>query len=332
MKFEYLHTSDRDKHLSRLVHPIFIEDIHKNLKNCANFIKFINMNKGVKTWFIFSDYCLDDKEKPNNVMTFTILALKNQSEFNLIGKVINALQKTDIKKTKIINPQFLEFISGLPIFNISFILPDKSNFIKPYLIDEIEFFKIRFKSLENFYSRMLAFPVQEKHYIDCIKDFQYIQKKFESKSISLYLYRNIEILNSVVSTIFTIISSVDPNTDYNLTWVSDRDSMLTFEKSNLSAPLIFSMISASFYSLSKSNNQLAFYDHKSVGTPELDHFNRIPDMITGTLADMGKTTVSKEKFLTVLKLYLVNQRQNHIVKFHFESDKYGLNTLILSKK
>ena len=34
--------------------------------------KFQHKFKKVDSWYITSDYCLDDKDKPNDVMTFTI--------------------------------------------------------------------------------------------------------------------------------------------------------------------------------------------------------------------------------------------------------------------
>lgn len=43
-----------------------------NKSSITQFRKFVNKYSDVKKWFICSDYCLDDKNKPNNVISFVI--------------------------------------------------------------------------------------------------------------------------------------------------------------------------------------------------------------------------------------------------------------------
>ncbi len=312
---------------TELLHPYFLTNFYENLESSKDLHDFISKNN-VSTWFIFSDYCLDDRKKPNNVITFTLVALKNSEDFELIKKILDALQPKDLKKSKTINPAFLEFISLLPIFNISFFLPDNRNFTKAFNFEELTFLKMRYLSLENYYKRMQAFPLNSIKFSKIIKDFRFIQNKFKSKSISLGMYRDIEIINCVVSSICMLISS-NHKGDKKFIWISDRDSILTFEKANMSSPLIFSMIHASFTSLIRTNNNLSFYYHLDEIKPESDSFNRIPDIVSGTLAEMDKLTVGKEKYVHILRNYIANPSVNHIAKLHLNGDKYGVSTIQL---
>ena len=165
-----------------------------------------------------------------------------------------------------------------------------------------------------------------------VDDLKNIQRKFNSKSINLSIFRDIEIVNAAVTSIFTLISTVHQKKDLKLFWVSDRDALLTFNKSNLSSPLIFTLINASYHSLSPKKHHLGFFNHIDNKKPELDHFNRIPDIVSGTLADMTPTTVSKEKFINVLKDYLTLKEKNYIAKLYFDSEQYGLGNIILERK
>lgn len=324
----------KDDHLNQLMHPQLMSEFYKNFAKAENLNSFIAQNNKVKAWFVFSDYCLDDKNKPSNVMTFSIVALQEKEDFINVGKVLKALQTKDIKKSSSINPAFLTFISLLPIFSISLFLPDNRNFIRAYGFDEVTFFKMRYKSLEKYYYRASMLPmINNKDKCKIVDDFKHVQRKFDSKSISLSKFRDIEIVNAAITSIFTLISNKYSEKELTLFWVSDRDALLTFDKSNLSSPLIFSLIYASYHSLSPRNkHHIGFFNHIDNRKPELDHFNRIPDILSGTLADMTPTTVSKEKFINVLKNYLTLKEKNYIAKLYFDSDKYGLGSIILEKK
>lgn len=330
MQYELLTINENmQDYKTKLLHPYLISNFYENLKNAENFQNFISKNQN-STWFIFSDYCLDDNNKPKNVVTFTILALKNRQDFTFIQRALDLLQPKDLKKSKAINPSFLNFISLLPIFNVSYILPDNRNITKAFKFEELSFLKMRYHSLENYYKRLQAFPVKDNDFTGIIKDFKLIQTKFEAKSISLKIYRDIEIINCAVSSISILISSQfrEPQ---KIFWVSDRDNILTFEKAKLSLPLIFSMIHASFKSFIKTESSLAFFNHENTGKPELDSMNRIPDIVSGTLAEMTDTTVGKDKYVLILRNYLTNQSVNHIAKLHLNEEQYGLNTILLKK-
>lgn len=316
-----------DEYKTKLLHPLLLSDFYKNLKRSKGFNDFISQNNAA-SWFIFSDYCLDDRNKPNNVVTYTVVALDRREDFLLIQKVLDSLQPKDLKKSKFVNPAFLDFISLLPVFNISYLLPDNRNFTKAFDYDELDFLKMRYLSLKNYYKRSLSFPINNAGNIEIVKDFRFILNKFNSKSVSLGIYRDIELANCIVSSICALISE-QHKSGRKFFWASDRDAILTFEKANLSSPLIFTIINASLHSLVNTDNELAFFNHVDNKKPELDSFNRIPDIIAGTLAEMSVHSVGREKYVPILKNYLTNNKFNHIAKLYLNHDEYGLNTIAL---
>ena len=333
MKYEKIDiNSNSSIKTTQIVHPEFYVDVYENLKSSSFFKDFAINNKNSNSWFIFSDYCLDDKNKPNNVMSFSIIAVKDIKKFKIIGEALKILQKKDCKDSKEINPAFLNFISLLPIFNISYVLPDKRNFTKAFDFNELEFLKIRYESLKHFFLRAQAFPTIGKDFSERIKDIKFIQTKLNSKSVNLRIFRDIEIITSIITSIVCLISEHTKRGNQTFSWFSDRDSLLTYESGNLSAPLVFAIINASLNSLSIYKNKVAFYHPEPSFTFDTDHFNRIPDIVAATLADMSETTVSNKKYIPILNNYLTLEEKNHVAKFYLQQEKYGVSTLKFLKK
>jgi len=333
MRYEMIniHSTQDKRHLQNLLHPYFMENIYENLKSTNEIKKFITSSKKLH-WFIFSDYCINDKNKNNQVMTFSIIGLDNYDQLEVIDKVIGTLQPFDLKNSKEINLNFINFLNAMPIFNISFRLPENRNYTDAFDFNEIDFLKMRYESLLEYFKRLQSTPLQGFDFKDQIKDFKFILNKFKSKSISLTVFRDIEIITSIVSSICILISQTHKNKNLSFIWISDRDSLINFEQKNLSMPLIFSMIHASLHSFIKTNNKIIFIQHDSKSTPITDNLNRIPDMIAGTLADMSNTHVSHKKYLPVIRNHLILKNKNHIAQLYFKKDKYGVSTISLVKE
>ncbi|MGS4227635.1 hypothetical protein ACOAMD_17235 [Acinetobacter baumannii] len=333
MQYEMItiHSNQDKRHLENLLHPIFMQDIFNNLKSTQELKEFI-LNSTNLHWFIFSDYCINDKNKNNQVMTFSIIAFENHKQHEDLDRVIKSLQPFDLKESNEINPNFLRFLNAIPIFNISYRLPENRNYTIAFDFNEIDFLKMRYESLLKYFQRLQGVPIQGLDFNNQIKDFKYILNKFKSKSIPLKLFRDIEIITSIVSSICILISQIHQNKKLSFYWASDRDSLISFEQKNLSIPLIFSMIHASFHSFLKTNNTIKFIQHDNQLKPITDNFNRIPDIIAGTLADMNNKYVSHKKYLPIIKNHLTLKSKNHIAQIYFKRDKYGVNTIHLKRK
>ena len=71
-------------------------------------------------WILCSDYCLDDKNKANRVITFVLFPYI--FDFNQWQELIGAMQKTDLKHTRSISSEFCNFLNQGLVFSFSFIL------------------------------------------------------------------------------------------------------------------------------------------------------------------------------------------------------------------
>ena len=75
-----------------------------NKSSHALFSEFFIRNGNVSKWMIFSDYALNDKKKPNDVITFSIIPYVG--DFDSIGEKIKKLSFKDVKKLKRVNVEF----------------------------------------------------------------------------------------------------------------------------------------------------------------------------------------------------------------------------------
>ncbi|EFC2855116.1 hypothetical protein CUP90_003001, partial [Escherichia coli] len=87
-----------------------------NLSNHIKIENFFQKNKHIAKWMIFSDYVLHDKNKPNDVITFSIFPYTEN--FFELGKKIDLLSFKDTKKLKRINKEFISFINTSEILNL----------------------------------------------------------------------------------------------------------------------------------------------------------------------------------------------------------------------
>src|SRR5690606_22419899 len=104
--------------LQNLLNETFEKSTISQIEN-----NYLSNLKSVSKWICFSDYCLDDKEKPNDVVTFSIIPYI--TDFHIVEDHIKKCAKTDIKKTRVVNEKFIEFLNKYPLINFSFIINDR---------------------------------------------------------------------------------------------------------------------------------------------------------------------------------------------------------------
>ena len=79
---------------------------------------YLATDRGSK-FSIFSDYCLDDKHKPNKVASFSIVPYDH--DLNAYPRYLNRIAPKDIKSTRSPNYAFLRHIAENRLFHVSFI-------------------------------------------------------------------------------------------------------------------------------------------------------------------------------------------------------------------
>jgi len=272
----------------------------------------------VKKWTCYSDYCFGDDNKPNDVVTFSLIPYVDN--FTELSAFIKSVAATDIKNTQRVTEEFIDFLTKYPAINFSFILNNKKRIFGNNNTE------IR-KSLEE------TFSLIKQQYIAWIPNqpeqsetYKLIIKKLNC-TINL-IKANKKIKQIVEMTLVCFLGAYVSSIILKKTkaeifgWLSDRDSIHEV-CDHLSIDLFHNYL----HGLSNQHRfEFIVASATSKDIPFYDELLKIPDYIAGTLADYdyNNNQISKEKFDTVLTNYMAKNTHNNFV-FILESIEGALN-------
>lgn len=155
-----------------------IEQIEKN---------YLNNLLSIPKWMCFSDYCLDDKGKPNDVITFSIIPCI--TNYIIIENYIQTNAKTDIKKARDVKKAFVSFLRNYPMINFSFILNDRKKLLGNNHKEVLGNLRDQYISMKEMYEEwMRNEPHKKEEYTDYIHKINQCLSLIETdKKIKLLL-------------------------------------------------------------------------------------------------------------------------------------------------
>jgi hypothetical protein len=284
--------------------------------------------KSVTKWMCFSDYCLDDKTKPNDVITFSIIPYIE--DYLLVENFIKAVAKSDIKKASTINEKFIEFLKIYPIINFSFIVNKRKSLFGNNHEEIKKNLKHEYLAIRGLYELWIVNePEKEAYYKTFLKRIDSCINLIDNNKKIKQLIDVILIpfLGGYVSNV--VLNRVDKLEIYG--WFSDRDQFLDIEKG-----IALTLFQNNLHGLIDNKN---FEFVTSLANCNFDifydQFIKIPDYIVGTLADynLENNQISKEKFNTVLTNYMGdNQFNNYVFRIFKESNIYNCGKILITKK
>ncbi|SHL31286.1 hypothetical protein [Flavobacterium saccharophilum] len=316
---------NEDNLFLRLLDDTLNKNVKENIKN--NYLKDL---KNITKWSCFSDYCFDDKNKPNDVVTFSLVPYI--TDYSIIENHIKEIAKTDIKNTKSIQDKFITFLKEYPLINFSFILNDRKEIFghthdirKENVLQQLNLTK-------DLYSNWIKNqPEKELYYRKIIKTIDScISEVKRGKKINIYIdVFLVAFLGAYVS--YIILNELKNIEIFG--WFSDRDKIFDVQNgfivnifnNNLHCLLYDKQIPYQFVSSLSNSNFDVFYDQ----------FIKIPDYIAGTLADynMIDNLVSKDKFDIMLTKYMGNNTHNNFVfKIFKEDNQFNCAKISILKK
>ena len=249
--------------------------------------KYLTMNKS-RTYFIYSDYCLHDKNKPNDVVSFTISPYFE--DFEKTSDYIEKIAKKDIKKVRNISDKFIEYMNKSRFFHISFVLKDTSGIIRGEKSDErksvLETIKITKDMLKKWCNNT---PENKEYYSKVIKKLNILQQEMGKKSANHKLYKDIKFVSFLAA--YIAYKLTKEAVAEKVVWFSDRDKIV--EAYNGIAHDLFSI---NHHSICYQNKLISEKTKLGLGIPDegstdlwYDAQNRMPDHLCGTLADWDTT-------------------------------------------
>ena len=301
-----------------------------NQSNHIKIKRFFEKNKNIPKWMIFSDYVLHDKNKPNDVITFSIFPYTE--DFFKLGKKIDLLSFKDTKKLKRINNEFIKFIKHSEILNLSILLT-KERKLDPF--NEREMLKTRYKMAMKQVQTWIKKQGENKYFKQLLSNLLLILNELDKPGSNLKAIRDIEIVSSLTAYIaFKISQEIKIDT---IGWFSDRDAMLSYKIAKLSKPIIYDLAFNTYHNFMSNLNEE--YTEKLVfGLPEregrvwYDSYNRVPDVIAATLADYNyeQNICSHDKYIPIVENILASNEKSIIYKITFDDSKNPFSAGVIS--
>lgn len=102
------------------------------------------------SWYVISDYSFGDKNKKNDVVSFSVL-LCHDTLYN-IKEYISAFAPKDIKNTRTVSKGFIQYLNSPVIFHFSFIIDRNTKFMRNYAdVDNMKSFLPEFSKIVDWH-------------------------------------------------------------------------------------------------------------------------------------------------------------------------------------
>lgn len=278
-------------------------------------------------WLLLSDYYFGN-DKMNKVITFT--ALPHIVDIIKIQETIKSVAPKDIKHTRNVSSDFINLLHQLPILNISFIF-DKT--IK-YLI---------WNTQDDFLNDMMVYThllnAYTEHWIKTephrIKRLTRLSKNIKFMQDCIQYKKKINILCEVffISLLGGYIGSLLSRETMltHLVWMSDRD-----RSNELGNNLIRELFQITLIDIIKNNIQFGFTSANSFSEEWYEDMVRIPDYLTGTIAnfDFKKSDhiLEKATIRKMLGFYLYeNRNSSFIYRFYVNDEGMKIQRMLVGR-
>jgi hypothetical protein len=292
---------------------------------------YLNINSNYKEFCIYSDYCLEDKSKPNKVASFTIAP--SWTAFPEIRDLIEKSIPIDIKKSKFITRETIDTLNNKNLFHISFIIKDTSGFIyKPNKSSQ----EVAIKGISEIIEMMEHWIINQPEGADKFRDqvnrFISWRREVEKKSPNLNLFKNIILISLLAGYIsYMLTKEAKAST---VVWFSDRDKMIESYNS-----VAFDLYEIWHYGLcdiagikgETTKLGLAVKDD-NLDKLWFDPLIRLPDYIAGTLAswDLKSNLVHKDKHAELLKKVFSDNNFCAIININLGKSTYTCSRQTIS--
>lgn len=263
-------------------------------------------------WLLYSDYCLDDKTKPNDVFTFILMPFPGEDGIKELESITDNCQPKDLKKSREVNQRYLRYLRNQPIFSFSFLIKERKLLFGNTGEERVDSVVDVLNSIKDQFEIWLNNETDDRlkdHYSSIIKS---LNKEINATQQKRNVKNHIDmLLIAILGVHYTAyILNCIPNVEI-FGWFPDRD-----KTNEICDGLIFDIFHALLYNkLKRGDFQFVTSRPDSNTIPFYDKENRIADIVCGTLADYDITDngISKTKFRTVLQELIGD---NNMIKIH----------------
>ena len=185
----------------------------------TDFKKFTEQFPPNSSWYLLSDYCLDDKGKTNDVWTFSVLL--NHDGPTKIKEYIRQHAPKDLKSTRTVNEGFLSYLNLPLVFHFSFMLRKSDKFlVKAIDVDKMTSLIKELRDLTVVWENNA--PDTESYWSSVRRRIDMFLYDASRSGFNQKLGRQVFLTSLFASTVSYHLWLF--NAEPHIAWVSDRDS------------------------------------------------------------------------------------------------------------
>lgn len=310
-----------------------IDALHQTMQKSLldDLKKFILIHNKHSKYCIYSDYCLDDNKKHNNVASFTIspvsTSLPEEKEW-----IENSL-KSDIKKSRKISQEGIEVLTNDKFFHINFILKETVGIFYQKDKTSQDVALLGINSIIEMISKWIeSQPEGKEKFTEQKKRFLYWEKELQKKSANIKLAKQILLISMLTGYIAYLLTAHANATD--VVWFSDRDKIV-----NSYNNIAFDLFDINHFSMCEKFGAIEPYSQIVIVTSDsepknmwFDYLVRIPDYLAGTLAswDMENNITQKTKHSNILEKVFAENDFCAIINVDMSRDSYKFSRQTVS--
>jgi hypothetical protein len=184
----------------------------------VDFRRFLDVNPRVTKWFISADFCLHDRDRPNDVFAFSVIPFDDIFE-SLKAEIRTAIPK-DWKKSKNILPAALEFLADKRRFHIAFVFQQP-----PAVFDNGVNSDARAVARESI-SLTVDEMIAQGRTKESMRRLSVLMQESKAKAFNVELLADLYVLNDLFCFV-TLLLARERNVEI-VGWLPDRDKMTTW--------------------------------------------------------------------------------------------------------
>ena len=293
--------------------------------------EFLNRAEYSPKWMLYSDYCLDDKNKPNDVLSFVLIPFISEDKYLELEQKIKETQPVDIKHTRSISSEFMDYIKTQVVFSFSFIVNDRQQLFGSDEAEQIKTVENILNGLKAGFAKWRDNADNEQQRDGYKNTIAKINKQLREIFLKKKVKDQIDVLLITILAAYYTASILKRLPDIQLFgWFPDRDK--TNETCEGLAMPIFNALQYEY--IGARQYQFCAAKPDSSVVPFYDNENRIADIICGTLADYNiqENLISKEKFDEVLKGLMADNMFVKVYRLFVDGDKAHMGRIEIKAK
>ncbi len=307
------------------------ETLSKTTSN--NWLKYLQQTSSMQnatSWMIFSDYCIGDKNKHIDSISFVICPTVN---IDLISSETNSFIPKDIKKTRDINKRTLNYLKFPYYFSINFAIDNIESYYKLYAPKNDK--TVLSRDIESTYNNLNSIAQKTPFQESFLKKIKNLREEIKSNNFRTYnfcIILFIAFLASYVALFVTTHTKVK-----KLLWLSDRGLCFDFLDG-----LCFDFYNQIYYNLLIDTNILIPMPNpfgiggmqKYTTKPWYDSLIKIPDYYAGTIAswDLNTNNADADKHVQIIDNVFADNPYFNLIKIDLKNKLFQSARIDITKR